>query len=221
MRLHLRGNPMLDTFVAARDGADPHLPWRRGLFEAAVPAPRRARADQLQVEWKAREQCCNRYGWAVPDERALAAIQLASPNGVVEVGAGRGYWAALLARRGVDVVAYDLHPPRGRRARRNGYFRQPGLYFPVRRGDARWSAKRHPDRTLLLVWPPYTEPVASDALRAYRGRTVAYLGEGPGGCTGDDVFHDRLDREWEETSAVDIPSWWGINDRLYLFRRKR
>jgi hypothetical protein len=30
---------------------------------------------------------------------------------VVEVGAGTGYWAALLRARGVDVVAYDVRPP--------------------------------------------------------------------------------------------------------------
>lgn len=39
----------------------------------------------------------------------LASLRLGYP--VVEMGAGTGYWAALLQQRGVDVVALDRHPP--------------------------------------------------------------------------------------------------------------
>ena len=53
-----------------------------------------------------------RYGFAVPTDAALDAIVACSPRGVLELGAGAGQWAALLARRGVDVVAYDVAPPR-------------------------------------------------------------------------------------------------------------
>lgn len=48
-----------------------------------------------------------RYAWAVPNERALEVIAERSPGGVVEIGAGGGYWAMELQRRGVDVIAYD------------------------------------------------------------------------------------------------------------------
>lgn len=39
----------------------------------------------------------------------FASLRLGLP--VVEMGAGTGYWAALLQQRGVDVVALDRHPP--------------------------------------------------------------------------------------------------------------
>jgi hypothetical protein len=53
------------------------------------------------------------YSWAVPTDEAIAAIANASPFGVVEVGAGTGYWAMLLRHRGVDVLAYDRTPVAG------------------------------------------------------------------------------------------------------------
>ena len=45
--------------------------------------------------------------WAVPSAEALEVIAQVSGGRVVEVGAGTGYWAWLLTRRGVDVVAVD------------------------------------------------------------------------------------------------------------------
>lgn len=52
---------------------------------------------------------CYKYAFAVPNERALQVIAYYSP--VVEVGAGTGYWAGLLRKRGVEVIAVDIAPP--------------------------------------------------------------------------------------------------------------
>jgi len=57
-----------------------------------------------------RELACGRYAWAVPCTEALTALRRLSP--LVEIGAGTGYWARLLAGHGADVAAYDLAPPR-------------------------------------------------------------------------------------------------------------
>lgn len=57
-----------------------------------------------------RSQLVTRYGFAVPSDEALTAIERCSPRGVVELGAGTGYWAFLLQQRGVDVVAFDVEP---------------------------------------------------------------------------------------------------------------
>jgi hypothetical protein len=73
-----------------------HRPRRCGA-RVTFPAPR--------PQWTAS------YTLSVPTEPALGAIAEASPHGVVEVGAGTGYWARLLHDCGVDVVAYDLAPP--------------------------------------------------------------------------------------------------------------
>jgi hypothetical protein len=52
------------------------------------------------------------YAYAVPSPQTLDWVEKFSEgHKVLELGAGRGYWAAQLARRGVDVVAFDSEPP--------------------------------------------------------------------------------------------------------------
>ncbi len=51
------------------------------------------------------------FGFAIPTDTALQAIAYFSPGGVIEIGAGLGYWAHLLHERGTDIIACDRHPP--------------------------------------------------------------------------------------------------------------
>lgn len=194
-------------------GGDTFAP--RTLWDAA----RQGQPVKTSYEW--RHELVRLYAWAVPTDEALDVIARYAP--IAEIGAGTGYWAYLLRRRGVDVIAYDLAPPAlatsGPPQRRNHYHEGMHCWTEVRAGGAR-RARRHPDRTLLLCWPPYATPMADVALRSYRGQTVVYIGEGDGGCTGDDAFHRRLAREWDETLHVGLPQWHGIYDSLTVYRRK-
>jgi hypothetical protein len=95
-----------------------------------------------------RRAAASRYAWAIPNDRALDALAALSP--IVEIGAGTGYWAALLASRGADVVAYDIDLP----GPGNHWHQESYLYFPVQVGGVEMAAK-HPDRTLFICWPPY------------------------------------------------------------------
>mmetsp|Transcript_7858 Transcript_7858/g.19988 ORF Transcript_7858/g.19988 Transcript_7858/m.19988 type:complete len:164 (-) Transcript_7858:188-679(-) len=47
-----------------------------------------------------------KYAWAIPDQRAIRIIANFSP--LVEIGAGKGYWAMLLRQAGADVLALDI-----------------------------------------------------------------------------------------------------------------
>jgi hypothetical protein len=48
-----------------------------------------------------RHALVDRYGWAIPTDEAIAALVELSP--LVEIGAGRGYWAHLLRQAGADT----------------------------------------------------------------------------------------------------------------------
>lgn len=161
-----------------------------------------------------RRPLCRRYSFAIPSEEAVRAIA-ALPGPIVELGAGTGYWASLIAGEGGDITAYDKYPP-GRARNRYG-FRE--AFFPVRRGTpdtlkqgkVKWG-------TLFLCWPCYNTDFALQALCAFEGSHVAYVGEGGGGCTGNDEFHMELSR-WSERRAIPIPQWWGLNDTLTIYQR--
>ena len=178
------------------------------------------------------------YAFALPSEAALRAVAEASPRGVVEVGAGTGYWARLLRDRGVDVVAYDVAPPP---SPDNRWFAGVAPWYPVRVGDES-AVERHADRTLLLVWPTRTEDwgaAAVDRFGTAGGQRVAFVGEPVGGRTGDDRLHallGELDRcwscaygvttsacvcgvrpRWRRTATVALPG--GRSDELRLYVR--
>lgn len=161
--------------------------------------------------YTARRELVLKYAWAVPDDAALDTIKRYSPRGVVEIGAGTGYWAGLLRERGVEVAAYDRHPYRSGHA--------DGCWSQVKRGGP-YMASFHPMKTLFLSWPPYADTMASRCLDTYAGNTLAYIGEGPGGCTGDDDFHHKLETEWDVITEIGIPQWEGIHDRLSIYHRK-
>ena len=181
-----------------------------------IPTSEWTRGTQESYRW----EMIPRYSFAIPNDRAIAALAALSP--LVEIGAGRGYWAYLLQQAGADVLPFDTYP---KRYADSGWWR-PGCGEPwtkvLRGGPER--AGRYPERTLFLCWPPHGDGMASRALRAYRragGQRVAYVGEGDGGCTGDEAFHRALERDWQEARLVRLPHWSGINDWLWIYRRKR
>lgn len=169
------------------------------------------------------------YSWAIPNDAALDAIAQCSPRGVVEIGAGGGYWTRLLRGRGVDVIAYD-------RAPRPGRWHTHNWVDDVLAGD-HTAVAGHPERTLLLVWPAYGEAWTHQVIEAYGGDTVVYVGEGDGGATGDDRMHGLLGLHecWHDPDedcdcrkepepftpvrVVGIPQWFGLHDRLYVCQR--
>lgn len=186
-----------------------------------------------------RDAAVHRFGFAVPTGEALAAIERAAPSGVVELGAGTGYWAQQLADRGVDVVAYDLAPAP---SSANKWFAGSQPWFPVQVGDEE-ILDHFADRCLLLVWPTRNESWAAAAVRRFHeadGRTVVYVGERPGGRTGDDVFHALIGELdicyrcaygvvdlacvcdvpalFRAVERVVIPTWEGFDDHLLVLR---
>jgi len=168
--------------------------------------------SHLFAKFELREQLAKQYAWAVPNDEAIKAIVGCGP--VVEIGAGKGYWAHLVAEAGGDVVAYDLNQHAS-----NHYTDEGATYHPVKSGSHH-MVKHHADRVLMLIWPCYDEAWAAETLNMYGGDTLIYVGEGSGGCTGDDYFHEILREKWEEVEWVRIPQWGGIHDYLGIYKRK-
>lgn len=141
------------------------------------------------------------YAWAIPNQAALDTIARHSPRGVVEIGAGGGYWAKLLREAGLDVIAYDIDPDG-----HLGWHHAPhGGWSHVNHGTND-AAARHPDRTLLLCWPdsPIWATNAVDKYHAAGGHTVIYIGQRA----------DRPEQLRDPAETVAIPQWADVDDRL-------
>jgi hypothetical protein len=192
------------------------------------------------------------FSWAVPTTEALAAVESEATRGIIEIGAGTGYWCALLKRRGVKVDAVDLNPcdgedPNGHHAFANA---NPPPFLKVRRGgvaDALSGSGKGDVASvpaLFLCWPPKEEQdvpseisrMAENALVAYRGNAVLYVGEAPDPglrisnpsrnalgaetSTGGARFHAALLKDWDLVRTVPLPRWPGARDSLTVWKRR-
>ena len=159
------------------------------------------------------------YAYAIPSPETLTWLgEFSDGRSVVELGAGRGYWAALLHNVGVPVDAYDSQPPD---STENASFGQAAGQSDVwhRVGNLDQYAARSPGQSdvLLLIWPPgWGDPMASEALAAFEaagGQRLVYIGEPQGGKTGDDAFFDALTAGWTlESEDTRFVSWWNLSD---------
>jgi SAM-dependent methyltransferase len=219
---------------------------------ATMPTQGRYLSDaESEAIYLFRDNLTREYAWGIPTQHALETIAKYAP--ILELGAGSGYWAYLLRKKGVDILAYDRSPP-SLRPKRAWHGKQwTGVVY----GRARKAAK-HPDRTLLLCWPPQApwsrtesyrtimkttiefknlrrlqrkaklrerpamaqERFSFDALAAYRGEHVIYIGEPEGGVTATREFFALLARDWECIDQVTLPHWRPIRDDLFVYRRK-
>lgn len=153
--------------------------------------------------WQDREMATKKYAWAIPNQQIIDALVKLSP--IIEIGAGSGYWASLIKSSGGEIQAFDSHP-----------WLYP--YFEVKEGSEE-VLKEHKVKTLFLCWPPYGEKMAYRSLKLFKGNNLVYIGEGSGGCTGDDKFHELL-KSWTLVETIKIPSYPGINDKAWIYSRK-
>lgn len=157
---------------------------------------------------------CRRYSWSIPSPGDIAWISAAvGGRGVVEPGAGGGYWARLLRAAGVDTLAYDPYPA----SDTNGFAKR--AHTSVELGDDSVTAL-HGDRALFLCWPSNNDPWAARAVTAYHGDMLIYTGQDSGGFTGDDRFFEILDSGWEHVdTSADHVAYSGVPCGLTLWRR--
>ncbi|MFI6368948.1 hypothetical protein ACIBG0_40255 [Nocardia sp. NPDC050630] len=168
------------------------------------------------------------YAYAVPSPETLQRMtEWCSDRSIVELGAGRGYWAAQLANVGCKVSAYDSEPPTdGENVSFPLSPGQPAAWFDVvglSGFDTRSQFGTNP--VLFLCWPPgWGDTMASTALADYStagGDRLIYVGEPKGGKTGNDAFFDALAHEWELVDQdPQFVSWWNLRDVAQCWVRR-
>lgn len=194
----------------------------RGVGGRNTPVnPYHQEAQETRYQWfdyntgvNNRDCLVAKYSWAIPNDNAIRL--LASMGPVIEIGAGNGYWSHLIAKAGGSITAYDPKPGKH-------HIDSDGrVWHPVLEGGVEKVQTDHKKHTLLLVWPPYNTPMAFDALLRFiqiGGQTLAYVGEGEGGCTADDDFFKLLHDNFEPVGDAPLPQWEGIHDHLTVYRR--
>ena len=111
-------------------------------------------------------------GYATPSDEALATLAEHAP--LVEVGAGTGYWSAVLQQRGVDIVAFDSEPPS---ADMSNHFFYDFSFTNVEKASGAALFIERPElatRTLVLVWPNNPDHVDNPEVVGTQDRDAAF-----------------------------------------------
>ena len=198
-------NPLLDEFMKLCGDAPYDLFGREVNFERSLEL------------FQARDRLCSQYAWAIPDEAALDMLVELSP--VVEIGGGLGYWGSLVNEMGGDMIVFDKYVNERGHVRLYNEDTNILPYMPVFKGEHE-AAELHADRTLFLCWPPYGTDMGYLCLKTYLdngGHTLVYVGEGEGGCTADDAFHELMESKMVHQRTIRIPSWQGLHDRFEVW----
>ena len=132
------------------------------------------------------------------------------------MGSGFAYTESIAKEQGADIIATDLKP-----SKENGWCRDGEFFCDVEEIDAVSAVKKYRDRNIFMAWPPYDTSMAYDvALAMTPGTHLIYVGEGCGGCNGDDQFFEYLGDQFEEIDDLAIPRWFGLNDYCSVYRKK-
>lgn len=171
--------------------------------------------DKLLSDFKKRDKYVNTIAWAIPDDNAIAQIaSFVKEETILEIGAGLGYWAKLLQDKGIKIIPTDSKEITWKH-------NQLPAYTDVLCLKHKKAIKKFSDASVLfLCWPPYSDIMAAESLLAFKGNRLIYIGEGEGGCNGNDRFFDILSECWISKEEIAIPQWWGIHDWLFFYDRK-
>jgi hypothetical protein len=189
----------------AKSGDVPTASAARCLFTSA----------ELMSAWTAWR---TQVGYSMPCREVIEAIEERSEH-LVEIGAGLGFWTAVLRARALavdpdhplDVVATDDSP-------------RPGSYTHVARLSATRSVQGWPERDVIVASPSYGPDLPFGAALAmqpgrllfwYEGRAQRY-----GGYQGAEIFARMLSEEFEEEAEpLELVNAWGHTDLLSIHRR--
>ena len=165
--------------------------------------------DEVRSEHARRRSFIAYYSYSVPTHAAIAQVaNFVGTRSMLEVCAGAGLWARLLASAGVDVVATDVAKLR------------VAPFYQMHELEAEAAVRAHPDcDALLMCWPPDKHDVAYRALCAFTGDRLVCVGDPR--FIADVNFHARLASEWVREEGQPLPSWPGVVDSLALFSKSQ
>jgi hypothetical protein len=161
-----------------------------------------------------RDAFTRRWGFSLPCAEAVEALKSLGP--LLEVGAGSGYWSALLSAAGGSVIATDAHA-----AGDIGHGFTAGRHWPVEPLSGPEAVQRWPDRTVFCSWPTRGDPWLEETVELLvPGRRLALIIEPPGGKTANAGLYQRLASEFRLLDTIPIPQFPDHEDQLLVYERR-
>lgn len=164
--------------------------------------------------WHAREKHIKGIGYVRPTVELCQFLAKQCPW--IEIGAGTGALAAGIHRAGGACIATDDFSWQKHWSKTTDVMQATALEA------AGWLSRE--DRKyfgLLCSWPSYSDSWCFQAVSLLKpGQLFGYIGEGSGGCTGDEQLHNLLESDFEVVADHPTERFYGIYDHCWIYRRK-
>jgi hypothetical protein len=179
------------------------------------------RHNSFTLNWETRDQFAHKFSWSIPCKEAIDAIKQFARPPLRDLMAGTGFWAKILNESGLKTIPYDLHI-----SKKYNDYKHSANHMTIKRSNALKTAynmqRRELSGDVMISWPPYECPIATDVLTLLPiGTRIVYIGESSGGCTGDLSFHSFLHTNCQELISVNLPHFSGIHDYLWIYEKTK
>ena len=174
----------------------------------------KAAKDHAQRLRLIRNSYIRRWGFAIPCAEAIGWLRRLAP--AVEIGAGSGYWTALMTAAGHDMIATDI-VAEGKIW--HGFM--AGSSAAIMGMAADEAVRAYPERDVFCSWPTQDDGwIVAAAEQIRPGRCLALIGEPAGGCTGTPELFACLADNFQHRVRVELPQFPRINDELNFYVKR-
>lgn len=180
--------------------------------------------DVMQGMHALRNIYTRKYGFVIVTKNLVRDLKkfLFKDSKVLEVMSGTGYMAMALRQEGVDIIPTDNKTWAGFEGRKT--------WVDVETIDAVKAVHKYAKDVdfVLMSWPPYMDPIGYHVWLAIQEEIKALnknirlvlIGEGIGGCTGDDDLNDgvyaHVDWDLSEICNQHFAQFPGIHDDIQV-----
>jgi SAM-dependent methyltransferase len=180
--------------------------------------------EEYRTKFSYRSNHIERFGFPILTNDSISTLSSYLKNmKVVDLGCGTGYLVWALKSKGVNIVGVDNFSST---YSSTGTF-EKHQYAPAINADILGFDISSYD-VVIMSWPDYGSPTAhSIAKKLKSGQIFIYQGEGYGGCTADDAFHDLVSDEAEFVEIEDVSElvnaghvqFFGLHDRWFVYQK--
>ena len=170
------------------------------------------------------------YSWHLPPTypQLQQIKQFIADKPALEVGAGKGLFAALLQAMDINIIATDPHCDKifngyggfSCHVEKNLQSSANFTYLPMEILDISQSLQKYGTTidTLISCWGNYN--IDQDDLQYFTGNKVIIIGE-EDGCTGCGYLQHLCEQQfgWKLVDIIRIPIFHGLWDHCYLYIR--
>lgn len=163
--------------------------------------------------WKA-----NYCSWSLPPriDQLNGIRSIVQGKTILELGAGSGFWTAIMQSLGAKVIATDLNAPdyEFREEKSND---PPFYYIDVERISASKALSKYGKDAdiLFMCWPKWK--ITKTRFDLFKGKLLMVIGEAPGGTTYSG-YPDTID--WTMVGNIQIPVWQTLEDSLRVYLKE-